>query len=245
MRKAMRVLLASGTAAVVGFTASMVQAAEDVDVTVGADLNTAYVWRGQTLNDDEVIQPSVDLAHESGLGLNVWANFDLGDNNGTIKDEEFSEVDITLSYALPVEDLDVTVGAIYYILPQTAGNAETTELFVSLGHAVDMVNLGLDVYYDVDEFDDFYGNLSASVNVPITEEFSVDVGASIGAATEGGSGFTDDGLADWNVSLSSGTPLTETVELGVFIAYTDSADSKVLVDQATDVYGGISVYGSL
>lgn len=246
MKKAMRVLLASGTAAVVGFSASLSQAVEGVDVSVGGDLNSAYVWRGQTINEDPVFQPSVDLAHESGLGLNIWGNLDIGDNDGQLEEDgEFSEVDLTASYAVPVEGLDLSVGAIYYIYPGSYESEDSLEVFASLGHAVDAVSLGLDVYYDVDEYEDIYANLSASVNVPLTEDFSVDVGASIGYAGEDASGFSDDGLADWNVSLSTGTPLSDSCSLGAFIAYTDSVDDDVLVDQETDVYGGISVSGSL
>lgn len=246
MMKAMRILMASGTAVVVGFSAGLVQAAGGVDVTMGGDLNSAYVWRGQTLNEDPVFQPSVDLvSNDSGLGLNIWGNLDIGDNDGALEEGEFSEVDLTVSYALPLEDLDVSIGAIYYIFPSLGGDNETTELFVSLGHAVDAVSLGADIYYDVDVYEDIYANLSASVNVPLTEDFSVDVGGAVGIAGEDAAGFTDSGFADWNVSISTETPMSESCYLGVFVAYTDSFDEDVLVDQETDVYGGISVYGSL
>ena len=82
------------------------------DATVGLDLNSAYVWRGITFNDGAVLQPSVDVAHPSGAGVNVWGNMDLDDYSGAVESGEFSEVDLTLYYAIPVEGWDLSVGDI-------------------------------------------------------------------------------------------------------------------------------------
>ena len=47
------------------------------DATAAVDMASAYVWRGQTFNDGAVIQPSLDVAAENGLGINVWANYEV------------------------------------------------------------------------------------------------------------------------------------------------------------------------
>jgi hypothetical protein len=60
---------------------------------------SAYVWRGQVLVDDPVVQPTFTVA-KGGFSINWWGNFNL-DDNATGDDFEFSEHDITLSYAAP------------------------------------------------------------------------------------------------------------------------------------------------
>ena len=92
------------------------------DVTAGLDLNSAYVWRGITFNDGLVAQPSVDVAYK-GFGFNVWGNFDLDDYKGTIANpNNFSEVDLTLSYGMTVQKLDIGVGLIEYLFPTAGSN---------------------------------------------------------------------------------------------------------------------------
>ena len=53
------------------------------DASFGADINSAYVWRGITFNDGAVIQPSLDVT-TGGFGFNVWGNIDIDDDNGTL-----------------------------------------------------------------------------------------------------------------------------------------------------------------
>ena len=77
------------------------------------DLVSAYVWRGYSVTDGLVLQPSVTSSHESGFSLNIWGNYDLDDVNGAAGD--FIEVDITLSYAFPSEgSFSAEVGLIEY-----------------------------------------------------------------------------------------------------------------------------------
>ena len=64
----------------VGLASTPAWAAE---ATAGLDLNSAYVWRGQTFNDGFVAQPSIDVATEIGIGVNVWGNLDIDDYNET------------------------------------------------------------------------------------------------------------------------------------------------------------------
>lgn len=53
-------------------------AAGAAEVAAGGDLYSAYVWRGITLNDGLVAQPSMDVS-VGGFNFNVWGNFDIDD----------------------------------------------------------------------------------------------------------------------------------------------------------------------
>jgi len=233
------------------------------NATIGADLNSAYVWRGVTLNEDSVIQPTLDVVNsasaESSWGINVWGNWDIGDNNGAfVDDEQFSEVDLTVFYNLPVEQVDLTIGNITYLFPNQTSETvpfravlETREVYLSLEKSMDSEAVqgtftgAFNFYYDWDEIDDYYGNAGITYSHPATDQLSVDLGALIGFS---GSDFarayggTSSGFFNWNTSLALNYTVNNSVEVGGFIAYTDTADSSVLPDQETDVYGGINAY---
>ena len=70
-------------------------AVAESEVGVGLDVAalSSYVWRGQTLNDKMVVQPSL-TASKAGFAINTWANYNV---DGAY-DGDFSEVDLTASY---------------------------------------------------------------------------------------------------------------------------------------------------
>ena len=69
---------------------SMADAQEKVEATVGADLVSNYIWRGQDLGA-AAIQPSVGVAYK-GLSLTGWGAYGLVDKDDT------KEFDLTLAY---------------------------------------------------------------------------------------------------------------------------------------------------
>ncbi len=64
----------------------------DVDVTVGADLVSSYVWRGGKAAGASV-QPSLGVSYK-GLGITAWGSTPLTDGTGK------KEVDFTASYSV-------------------------------------------------------------------------------------------------------------------------------------------------
>lgn len=217
----------------------------ELDVSAGADISNAYVWRGITFNDEGVIQPYLDVSHPTiGLGFNVWGNFDLGDFDGAVEGAEFSEVDLTFYYNVPIEIFDLSVGYIDYLFPN-AGALNTGEIYISAGKELfGGLSAGATVYFDVDEVKGVYGNVNLSYSIPVSEKFSVDVGAAMGIADQdfaASAGGTDSGFFDYNLSLSGSYAVTDHLSLGTFLKYTDSFDTDVLPAQITDIYGGASI----
>lgn len=215
-----------------------------VDVSVGADVSNAYVWRGITFNDEGVIQPYLDVSHPIGLGVNVWGNFDLGTFDGAVEGGEFSEVDLTFYYNVPIELFDLSVGYIEYLFPNSAV-PNTGEVYFSVGkELIERLSAGLAVYFDVDEVRGVYGNAGLSYAIPISEKLSLDLGAFFGAADKDfavSAGGTEGGFFDYNLSLTGSYAITENFSLGAFLKYTNSLDTDVLPDQRTDIYGGMSI----
>ena len=216
----------------------------NVDVSVGADISSAYVWRGITFNDQGVIQPYLDVSHAIGLGVNVWGNLDLGDFDGAVESGEFSEVDLTFYYNVPIELFDLSVGYIDYLFPN-AGALNTGEVYFSVGkELVKDLSTGVSVYFDVDEVKGVYGNASLSYAIPVNEKLSFDLGASLGAADKDfavSAGGTEGGFFDYNLSLTGSYSITDNLSLAAFLRYTDSLDTDVLPDQRTDIHGGMGI----
>lgn len=231
----------------VGFASTPALAA---DATAALDLNSAYVWRGQTFNDGFVAQPSIDVATELGIGINVWGNLDIDDYNDTLDSGEFSEIDLTISYAKSFGKLDLGVGYIEYLFPTTeTGGAEgTREVYLSLAYGLPAsLSVGLDIYYDFDEVEDYYNVLSVGWGMDLAQGLSLEAGLS--AAYAGDEYCADEGAGfyDYNVSLSLGYAITDALSVALNLNYTNSLDDDNLADVNdggpldTTTYGGISV----
>lgn len=155
-------------------------AAGDVTVGVGADVLSKYVWRGQNVVDDWVLQPTVSASYK-GLTGSIWGNLDL---TGQLVDGgEFNEIDYTVDYSgdVPgVEKLGYSVGAIYYDFPNTS-LPPTTELYWGLSLDVPS-GPSVTVYHDVDAADGVYVSLGVGHSIEATEALPVgiDLGANLG-----------------------------------------------------------------
>lgn len=217
------------------------------DAELAVDILQGYVWRGMTFNDGVVVQPSVDVSLPAGLGLNVWANFDIGDYDDGLESGEFSEVDLCLYYSKECGPVEVGAGYIEYLYPFTSTNVGgwvgTRELYVTVGGAmVGGLSAALEVYYDIDEVDNYYANLGLSYCQEM-DKLSLEVGGAIGYVGEGANG--ESGMNDYNLSLSTSYQATEAVSVGATIAYTGSMDEDILPEQDVNVYGGLNVAMSL
>lgn len=225
--------------------------------TAALDANSAYVWRGLTFNDGLVLQPSITAAADNGFSVNVWGNYDIGDYDGNIDENHFSEVDLTASYAFKLGAVDTTVGVIAYTFPTThpdnlagAGTdfASTTEIFLGLGYDLGYgFSLAGNIYYDVDQVDDFYITAGLKYAYEINEKTALSLGGLISYAgedfTDYYAGGTESGFFNYILNASLSYKVTDAFGLSANIALTDSMDDDALPDEAvhTNVYGGLSL----
>ena len=221
------------------------------EATLGVDTNSAYVWRGITFNDGLVLQPSLDVAKD-GFGLNVWGNMDLDNYDGNINSGQFSEIDLTLSYSIPIEIIDLSVGYIEYLFPGAAAEA-AREIYMSIGYSIPPVeglSIGLDAYYEVDEIEDYYISMSISYGCNVNDKIGVEAGVSAGLIGEDYSVGADGGMNDYNFSLSASYAIDESLSISANINYTGSFDDTDVLPEYDNVgfaaydveaYGGISI----
>ncbi len=136
-----------------------------------------YVWRGQLLTDDPVLQPAVSLTY-GDWSFTTWANLELTDVN----DDElaFTEVDLILEYAHTFDTdpgLTLLAGAAWYAFPASALKA-TAELYAGIGLDVPL-QPQVTLYYDVAEVEGVYVQLSTRHDVPLAGG-TLELGASLG-----------------------------------------------------------------
>ncbi len=226
------------------------QAAE---VTVGADVVSAYVFRGQTENEDAVVQPSLTVEHDSGFAISVWANFDIGDDDGAHAKRQFSEIDFDLSYTLDLDVISLTAGYAEYAYPaaqlvteEENGFAKADrEVYIAVGTELfPGLDLTVTVYQDLSAGDTTYAELGASYGYEAMEGLTLAVNGSVGYGAKGATGGGKAGWHDYLVGLSADIDVIENVSVSAFVNYVGSLDSDVLPSELIrkDVFGGVGVY---
>jgi hypothetical protein len=192
---------------------SVVTAADDVSVALTADLLSKYVWRGQNIVDNWVLQPSASIGYK-GLTAAAWGSIDLaGDLVGK---GQFNEVDLSLDYTQQfpgVEKLSYSVGAIYYDFPNTGWDS-TAEVYGGLAASVPL-SPAVRWYYDFDEIEGSYIQFSLGHTFEKLHQWGDDcycdlvLGASVAYATAGyNDGYfgVDEGAFN-DLTLSAGLPV--------------------------------------
>lgn len=185
-----RTLLYAGLVLAV-LAAATGMAAHGMDFEVTADFYGKYIWRGQNLVDDPVLQTGISASY-ADLTAAVWGNLDLTNVNGNSGD--FSEVDYSLGYSGSLsqfEGLGYSLGLIYYDFPGTVVK-DTTEVYWGLTLDVP-ANPSLTFYHDVDEADGTYIALAVGHSIEQIAKLGPEtpVGVEVGASVGWGSGSYD------------------------------------------------------
>ena len=243
----------SGVAAGLLAAASMALAVDPPSVALDVPVLSSYVWRGQTLNDKPVVQPSLTVG-QAGFALNAWSSYNI---DGAYQGD-FSEMDLTASYSKSVGPVALGGGIVQYTFPnQTLAVADgedvaypgTVEVYGTAGLPDVPLAPTLTVSYDVDAIDGFYGVLAVGHSFELTDKVSLALSASLGAGdadyNAGYFGVDDAALNDLVAGLALPIAVLEnlTVKPAVSYVYLPDADIR---DAAETVYGEKdAVVGSL
>lgn len=164
----------------------ILKADDEVSIGASADIFSKYVWRGQNLVDDWVLQPGASVGYKN-ITASFWGNFDLTDENGF--EGEFSEIDLTLDYSAQVPGTDFlsySFGFINYDFPVNGGSDDTWEIYWGFGLDVP-ASPSLTVYHDVDEVAGTYVSFGIGHSIENLTDLGlgVDLSASIGWGSNG------------------------------------------------------------
>ena len=86
----MKSLLQLAVVGAVMLLPTVATAQDKVEATVGADLVSNYIWRGQDLGS-AAVQPTLGVAYK-GFSVEAWGNYGIADP------DDMKEMDLTLSY---------------------------------------------------------------------------------------------------------------------------------------------------
>jgi hypothetical protein len=235
--------------------------------TVGADLGlfSAYVWRGISVTNRPVGQPSAYVAFPAGqttVTVGGWANVDLGryddsddfSQSGGVSSFNLAEFDPWAEVSVPAGKATITGGVQGYIFPNDFGATEdlnTWEVYGKVGLAVPL-SPKLAVYYDIDKVNGAYIEGSVAHSVPlgsVSLALGALAGLSAGQAEPDEPGdlynFIDNGFT--HLDLSAGVPFTA----GIFsltpvlhlVVNGDDITKATSPEDESDVklWGGLSV----
>jgi hypothetical protein len=210
-------------------------AAAQADVGAQLDLFSAYVWRGLSLTNKPVAQPSVYLSFPAGnasVTVGGWSTMDIG--NYDDPDDDISEggggsfnlteFDPYAEVSFPAGKATLTGGVTGYIYPNDLtdesnggldSEANTWEVYGKVGFDVPLAP-EISVYYDIDKIKGAYIQGALGHAVPLNENLSLELGGLVGFSagqgvpddpdTDESFNFADDGLT--HVDFSAGLPLT-------------------------------------
>ena len=197
-----------------------------VSLSAGVDVSSAYVFRGTTFNDGVVAQPWMDAKTSFGLNFGVWGNSDIGDYDGTLEKNQFSEIDIYVGWGTTVgEMLDLGIAYCEYTYPMHGGEAGR-ELSVSAGLPLGSVELAFVAYFGVD------GGIKDTIYLEAVADYSVEMDeitasllASAGYLIDSNSGG-ESGFNDYAVGASLGWKF-----ISASLTYIGQGDDKVLPEK--------------
>ena len=245
-RKYVKAWLLAGTVCL-GLGNARAEDATPVAAALDVPVLSAYVWRGQVLNDDAVIQPGLTVS-KNGFALNAWSSYNAAGSYSGDNEKKFSEVDLTGSYTHSLGPASVGVGLIQYLFPnQTLSTEsgdvaypETSEAFATIGLPDIPLAPTLSVYSDLDAIEGFYAVLGVGHSFTLCEKASLVASASIGAGDKdyntGYFGEDKSALNDMNVGLAIPIAVLENLTVKPAVSYTYLPDSKI-ADAGKAIYG--------
>lgn len=229
----------SKTVAVLAVAAavSLSALADDVTGSAGADVTSAYIFRGGTVNDEVNVQPYIE-ASAYGVTVGTWANFNTDST-------QFDEIDYYVGYSVPLGDdapVSLDLGYTEYTFPtgvDEEGAALEADREIGVGLGLNTIlspalfaGFGLEGPFLKDGI---YLEASVGHDVELTEDLAVSLGASIGY--EAGDNYEENGFSHALLSVGTGVG-----PLSISLNYVVETDDEVLeVDEDFFVTIGASI----
>ena len=203
------------------------------------DYSNKYVWRGQNLNDESVLQFNAEGSVWGFTGA-IWSNMPLTDAQGTTTGE-FNEIDYSLDFSRAIpnsnDKIGYSLGVIHYTFPggidNNGGLAATTEIYGGLNFNV-LLAPSVTWYRDIDDVDGSYIKFGVGHTFEKIVAWNDDshVGLDLGASFGLGGSAYNEGYFGWektkfnDFTLSVGVP----VKLKYGISITPSFNVSTMLD---------------
>ena len=181
--------------------AGMAQAESKSDWSTSANvlLTSDYVWRGYTQSlEDPALQGGLDLSHNSGFYVGVWASSIKFVKDGDPSDGASTEADVYFGYSTELANgVGVDVGYNRYIYPGSNSNLnyDFGELYTSVSYKM----LSLSYNYS----NDFFGAAGKAHHLTLGVEHEINgVGISASVSRQILSDQDDSDYTHWSLGAS-------------------------------------------
>ena len=207
-------------------------AGEDLGAGVSVGYDTDYIFRGANLGQDLLWSDvNVSTSLSDGLGLNIGAWYanptDAGDD----------ELDIYAGVSTDLGGMSLDLGTTYYYYPGATGS-NTLEFGAALGTSVGAFDVSLGVYHDIDT-ENTYVELGAGTSFDLTDNISLDLGATIGNNQDEVVGGQADGLTAVTITVGAPIGLTDNASLTPYLGINAGLDDNQ--DAGDEIFSGISL----
>jgi hypothetical protein len=237
MNRFYRALLLLFIPVVLVSTATM-SGAQD-EISLAFELASAHVWRGITVTDGVVLQPSIDVG-VGGLSVGTWGNIALEELDEVDEEGLFSEFDFMISYSFEAANIEWLIGYNEYLKSKVNGASREILLGASW-FVTDNLTPGIECFYEMDSVRDMYIALGVDYLAELGDGFEAELGGSLGFVGGDAAIGEHGGLQDYLLSLAVSKRLESPVKIGCRLGYTGTLDEKVLPEQAADWYFGVLV----
>ncbi len=214
-------------------------------VSVTMDFWDKYVWRGQYLDRDNVLQPGFSVSAK-GFTFGYWSSFDMENQDGLNSDES----DYYISYTYELKPLSFTAGHTWYDFPEANSSSKEYSLAVAWDT---LFTPTLSFTHDYEdgkqlntEKDGNYLSLSVSHSIALNQKYgvSLDISGVVGyidgqwLSGEGGHFTPTVGL-----TLPIIKSLTCVPTIGYNIPFGDLSDNNI-GNQDSKFFGGVKMSAS-
>jgi hypothetical protein len=251
-----------------GVAAAPNTASAQAEIGAQVDLFSSYVWRGLSLTNKPVAQPSAYVSFPAGAAsvtAGGWASIDTGEyddidddisESGGVGSFNLAEFNPYAEVAFPAGKATITGGVVGYIYPNDFGltdGANTWEVYGTVGFDVPLAP-EISVYYDIDKINGAYIEGAVGHTLPLNEKLGLELGGLVGFSA--GQGVPDSGDDSWNfsddglthVDLSAGLPLTAGMfSITPVLHFQISGDDFTKINSPSDLdedfklWGGVSI----
>lgn len=214
-----------------------------IEITSSATLDfyDKYVWRGQYLDTDPVVQPGISFS-SYGVTVGYWGSLPMGSTSDTLNSQES---DYYISYSHTFEPVTISAGHTWYEFP--GGSTSSKEFSVSLALAT-LLSPSVTFFHDYEDGKtlntDKSGNywaFSIAHSVPLLPEYdvSLELGATYGYID--GQWLSGQG-SHLTPTLGVNLPLTSSITVTPTIGYNitmGDLEDKNIGNQESKFFGGV------
>ncbi|RMD76110.1 MAG: hypothetical protein D6820_13305, partial [Lentisphaerae bacterium] len=238
-----------------------------IETAAEVSMASKYIWRGQPINNEPVIQPSVAIAvnnvKDGLVFLKWWGNLDLTDFHGRNRRNEFTELRWQAGFAQGFQGIgSVEVGLIYYDYPHDPSPTErnTSELYATgqwafwssgLGRDANNPTVGttsaflvVNANYDVRRVDSWYFSGGSRVKYVLSPQWDVAAYAGVGLGLDKYNkyyyGVDQNAWNTFETSLALGGKIDKhsSIKLGIEYSRLIDTDIRRSVEQNADFHAG-------